>query len=445
MSVIRRIVEPKGNPPASRFGYVSVVHGSRFILFGGYDGTAWLNDTHEYDFDTELWKSVETKGQIPSIRSCPSWCKEGNKVFVFGGYDGVRRMNDFFCCDLDTDTWHQLPCGGAPQDIPSPRYFHACTMYSGKMYTFGGFNGSERLNDMYEYNFETLCWKALHKDCSLPNHNSSTLNSMRSTLLPNNLSHPQPPPIPNNNHRDGDRTTDERSWRTNNDSRSPPLDVPSGRSSLVSQVYKNSLFVFGGYNGAVVLNDFFEFRFDPTSTQPKSCLIDDLRSLINNQALSDVTFIVEGQQVFASRIHLASRSEHFRAMLYGGMKESYSSDEGIEIEDVSHEVFLKILEFLYTDEVKDIPSELAVPLLMASERFLLTRLKALCETAIRLTVTPENVVGTLLAAHMHHATSLKAMALDFLLDNIDLVKASPSFAELKTEPDLLLEILMRSA
>lgn len=30
-----------------------------------------------------------------------------------------------------------------------------------------------------------------------------------------------------------------------------PLEVPSGRSSLVSVVYKNSLFVFGGYNGQV--------------------------------------------------------------------------------------------------------------------------------------------------------------------------------------------------
>ena len=33
--------------------------------------------------------------------------------------------------------------------------------------------------------------------------------------------------------------------------RTKPLEVPSGRSSLVSVVYKNSLFVFGGYNGQV--------------------------------------------------------------------------------------------------------------------------------------------------------------------------------------------------
>ena len=26
------------------------------------------------------------------------------------------------------------------------------------MYTFGGYNGTERLNDMYEYDFQTLRW-----------------------------------------------------------------------------------------------------------------------------------------------------------------------------------------------------------------------------------------------------------------------------------------------
>ena len=44
-------------------------------------------------------------------------------------------------------------------------------------------------------------------------------------------------------------------------------ETPSGRSSLVSQVCGNSLFVFGGYNGQVVLNDFYEMRFEPVAIQ----------------------------------------------------------------------------------------------------------------------------------------------------------------------------------
>ena len=60
---------------------------------------------------------------------------------------------------------------------------------------------------------------------------------------------------------------------------------------------------------------------------------------------------------YASRVHLAARSEHFRAMLYGGMRESFreTCHEGVELKDVSYVVFLKILEFLYTETVLDIP------------------------------------------------------------------------------------------
>ena len=52
------------------------------------------------------------------------------------------------------------------------------------------------------------------------------------------------------------------------------------------------------------------------------------------------------------QVHLAARSEHFRAMLYGGMRESSSRE--VEVKDVSYEVFLAMIEFLYTDDVCDI-------------------------------------------------------------------------------------------
>ena len=43
-------MEPAGAPPVSRFGYVAVVHSHYFCLFGGYDGTTWLNDMHRFNF-----------------------------------------------------------------------------------------------------------------------------------------------------------------------------------------------------------------------------------------------------------------------------------------------------------------------------------------------------------------------------------------------------------
>ncbi|CAN0106356.1 unnamed protein product, partial [Ectocarpus sp. 4 AP-2014] len=46
---LQGLVEPAGAPPVSRFGYVAVVHSHYFCLFGGYDGTTWLNDMHRFN------------------------------------------------------------------------------------------------------------------------------------------------------------------------------------------------------------------------------------------------------------------------------------------------------------------------------------------------------------------------------------------------------------
>lgn len=134
-----------------------------------------------------------------------------------------------------------------------------------------------------------------------------------------------------------------------------------------------------------------------------------------------------------SRVHLAVRSEHFRAMLFGGMRESGAKTEIplpvcqhtqcpsrlvtigsltrvlllLLLQDVSYPVFMKMLEFLYTDEVGDIAADLAIPLLIASERYLLDRLKGLCEDAIRKSITSTNVVSIFMAAHRHRAADLK--------------------------------------
>lgn len=87
-----------------------------------------------------------------------------------------------------------------------------------------------------------------------------------------------------------------------------------------------------------------------------STLVQDLRSFINNEALSDIKFIVEGQTIYAHKMMLVryvqffhmnmmffqvhvlnlsneNRSSYFRAMFSGSMMESQQSV--IHIEEVS--------------------------------------------------------------------------------------------------------------
>jgi N-acetylneuraminic acid mutarotase len=385
----------RGKAPSRRFGYVSVVHEGKFVLFGGFDGSRWLNDMFEFDFSTKTWSEIDAKGSLPSVRSCPAWAKDETHVYIQGGYDGVERKADFFACDLATYTWTELPCYGTP---PSPRYFHSCCLYGNKMYCYGGYSGSERLADMFAYDFETNHW--VQVDCSSG-------------------------------------------------------DAPSGRSSLVAQVYENCLYVFGGYNGATVLNDFYKFRLKPILMPPPT-LVNDFSRMINNPDLSDVRFLVEGKDVFAHRSVLAFRSEYFRVMLCGGMRESLARQDAgtscvpshdlqaIDLPNVSHLVFLKVLEFLYTDSVKDVSLETGIYLLIASEQFMLDRLKALCEDLIRRDIQVENVIGILAAAHSHHAAGLKDIALEYIMRNLNDPVIMAGLADLKSEPDLLLEIIQRN-
>lgn len=173
----------RGKAPSRRFGYVSVVHSGKFVLWGGFDGSRWLNDMYVFDFASNTWSEIQASGTLPSVRSCPAWAKDGSSFYIQGGYDGVERKSDFFACDLATYTWTEMPCLGTP---PSPRYFHSCCLYGNKMYLYGGYSGTERLADMHVYDFETNHWSSV--DCT-------------------------------------------------------GGDAPSGRSSLVAQVHENNLWV----------------------------------------------------------------------------------------------------------------------------------------------------------------------------------------------------------
>ena len=448
--------------PGPRFGFVSVAYRNSLIVWGGYDGTTWLNDGYQFDLDRMEWSPMRFQGDVPSIRSCPSWARYRDSVFVLGGYDGVARLADMFELRLDTNVWSQVRAQGTP---PSPRYFHASVVFESSLFCFGGYTGGERLNDLHEYNLTTNRWRKINV----------------------------------------------------------PGDAPTGRSSLVAQVHGNSLYIYGGYNGQTVLNDFMELKLTPHIV-PAPTLVNDLRSLINNEALSDVTFIVEGREVFAVSALLAVRSEHFRAMLFGGLREStvvfpqhpapavgvaaggvggdsgggggvegagagfagasdaktgalsasdadddaheadevneYRRDavvvtqqsstsslwrrEPIEMPDVSYETFVDMLEFLYTDNVVSLTEDRAVPLLIASERFLLDRLKGLCVDSIRTSISVDSVSHMLIVGHRHNCADLKEICFDFIIERFAEVKQSPTFRDLTAEPDLLLEVVLRS-
>ncbi|KAG8372053.1 hypothetical protein BUALT_Bualt12G0026600 [Buddleja alternifolia] len=110
----------------------------------------------------------------------------------------------------------------------------------------------------------------------------------------------------------------------------------------------------------------------------RSLSLDYLNLLINGQAFSDVTFSVEGRLVHAHRCILAARSLFFRKFFCGpetsqassgqdplrmgpcrGLGGNNNNNQGvvIPVNTVGYEVFLLMLQFLYSGQVSIVPQK----------------------------------------------------------------------------------------
>jgi len=376
-----------GNPPTPRHSHSGVEYDGSMYIFAGYDGN-YRSDFHRYNFSQRKWSIVPVKGSVPKARYRTSAVAWKNKMLVVGGHDGAKHLNDFYQFNFESLEWSLVDTSGQVPP-PSPRDWHSAVICGDSMYLFGGSTGSAR-NDLYSFNFETEQWHEV-------------------------------------------RPTSGSAQKAN---------VPCPRFCHTSDMYNNSLFVFGGYDGQQRLNDFWQFKLatEVNIDIPGSSLISDLRSFLNEQKLSDVTFLVESKPVYAHKL-LCMRCSYFRAMFEGQMREA--QQKTITINNVSHRVFLALLEYLYTDEV-EISLDIAMDLFVAADQFGVERLKRLCEKKILISINIDSAATILQAANMHIAHGLRQSCMDFILRNFDAVSKTAAFEEMgRSNVELVFEILKR--
>ena len=82
-----------------------------------------------------------------------------------------------------------------------------------------------------------------------------------------------------------------------------------------------------------------------------STLSVDFSRLFNQSDYSDIQLIVESEHFYAHRIILAARSEYFRALLYGGLRESQQDNHAIEIKECKSAAFKMLLLYIYTGRI----------------------------------------------------------------------------------------------
>jgi BTB/POZ domain-containing protein 9 len=76
-----------------------------------------------------------------------------------------------------------------------------------------------------------------------------------------------------------------------------------------------------------------------------------LGKLYNKSEYSDIELVIESEHFYAQRVILAARSEYFRALLYGGLRESQQDNHIIEIKECKAEAFKILLLYIYTGRI----------------------------------------------------------------------------------------------
>ncbi|NXS75317.1 BTBDJ protein, partial [Pandion haliaetus] len=136
---------------------------------------------------------------------------------------------------------------------------------------------------------------------------------------------------------------------------------------------------------------------------------------------SDVTFVVgqEQQKVFAHRCVLACRCQAFQGMLGQGPAGSEDSPSSIPpqgpfiLGNVQPEVFLAVIEFLYTNNVT-LNSHIVLEVLTSSVEYGLQDLCKLCVKFIKDTLSVEQVCEALQAAVTYGQADLQQHCLAFI-------------------------------
>ncbi|NXT90160.1 BTBDJ protein, partial [Anhinga rufa] len=152
---------------------------------------------------------------------------------------------------------------------------------------------------------------------------------------------------------------------------------------------------------------------------------------------SDVTFVVgrEQQKVFAHRCVLACRCQAFRGMLGQGLPGSEDPPGSIPpqgpfiLGNVQPEVFLAVIEFLYTNSVT-LNSHIALEVLTSSVEYGLQDLCKLCIKFIKDTLSVEQVCEALQAAVTYGQADLQQHCLAFIEGCTAAVVRTQGFHEL---------------
>lgn len=142
-------LSPNDSPPArSYFAMTYDPVSGKIIAFGGFNGTAYLNDT--WSFDGTTWTQIATQSAPPARTAAQmTYDSVSQKVVLFGGYNGTNYLGDTWLWDGSMLQWTQATPQHHPPAVTGPMLFPDP---NGRADEFGGFNGQFYQLTMWQWN-----------------------------------------------------------------------------------------------------------------------------------------------------------------------------------------------------------------------------------------------------------------------------------------------------
>ncbi|XP_001605281.2 BTB/POZ domain-containing protein 9 [Nasonia vitripennis] len=145
-----------------------------------------------------------------------------------------------------------------------------------------------------------------------------------------------------------------------------------------------------------------------------SFLSEDIGALYLSDDYSDVTLIVSGQRFNGHKVILAARSQYFRALLFGGLRESTQSE--IELKEPTLPAFKGLLKYIYTGHMSlaNQREEVILDILGLAHQYGFVELEAAISDYLKEILNIKNVCIIFDAARLYRLEFLMKVCYEFM-------------------------------
>lgn len=224
---------PLSSSPSARSDHSAIYYpiDNLMLIYGGSNGSTF-GDLWQYDITNNAWTQLNPSSS-PGLRSSHSAIFHPNSksMIIYGGYD-AGALGDIWQYYIVNNTWIQIYPSGS---TPSARYSHTA-IYNPNcdcMFIFGGYDGTNSFNDLWEYNIVLQSWDQIFPSGSIP--------------------------------------------------------LARDAQSAIYSPVSDSMLIYAGYNNGAILNDFWRYSFAKFTTQQETTQMLQTTQLSTTQTQTSTT------------------------------------------------------------------------------------------------------------------------------------------------------------